>query len=415
MSRRHSALSLALLTIVLLTSACATTIAKQAATPTPSPTATPVLTPPLLTIKPAHPVLWTAHQLPPGLKLTGYNWYGPELAQSDGDTAYLCNLANGQAQVWATHDRAAHWTVAGSVPVASDVAECYLIVDALQPQQALLRTYAPDHRCCGQYSGEIRTYLTSNGGAMWVTRGSPSDVTPIFTSLATLDGVSYALAHTRPHSSCGDCYSALFMSKDHMLTWTRIDSGLFLQQSGRTTRDVERFWLGSSGELLAEGTSNRAGATLEFWRSSDQGAHWIPIEFGKTGVVTNFIVAGKQDPHFWRMCAIYRADSFAVAQPTQQISCTVDEGKTWLDTGGENSVETNPFAQASDGAVLAERKNGALLRVTPGHSAWESLGALPVNGTPRYISGNGAGVLWLTEQPSDSNTPPATVYTASYL
>src|SRR5262245_53601571 len=100
---------LVLLTAVLLTSACATSVAKKTPTATLSPTATPVLTPPPLIIKPAHPLTWTAHQLPPGLKLTPYNWDGPALSQSDGDTAYLCNLANGQAQVWVTHDRAEHW------------------------------------------------------------------------------------------------------------------------------------------------------------------------------------------------------------------------------------------------------------------------------------------------------------------
>ena len=124
MSQRCRLPILFLLFVMLLASACATSIAKTEPTTTLSPTATPVLTPPPLTIKPAHPLTWTAHQLPPGLKLTPYNWDGPALAQSDGDTAYLCDLANGQAQVWATHDRAAHWIVVGSVPVASGVTSC---------------------------------------------------------------------------------------------------------------------------------------------------------------------------------------------------------------------------------------------------------------------------------------------------
>ena len=101
MPRPRSSATVVLLLVVLLATACATSVAKKAPTATLLPTATPVLTPPPLTIKPAHPLTRIAHQLPPGLKLTPYNWDGPALAQSDGDTAYLCNLANGQAQVWA--------------------------------------------------------------------------------------------------------------------------------------------------------------------------------------------------------------------------------------------------------------------------------------------------------------------------
>src|SRR5262245_21943421 len=197
MSQRRNLSSMCLLIVALLTSACATTIATKAPTTTPSPTATPVLTPPALSIKPAHPLAWTPHQLPPGLELTPNNWYGPSLAQSDGETAYLCDFANGQAQIWATHDRAEHWTTAGSVPITSGVTSCNIIVDARQPRQALLWTYAPDGQCCAQETGEIRTYLTADGGATWGPRDPPTEATPKFAGLATLGGVSYALASTR--------------------------------------------------------------------------------------------------------------------------------------------------------------------------------------------------------------------------
>src|SRR5262249_43384338 len=109
MSPRRILLAPALLLAVLLTSACATTGATKA------PTATPAPTPPPLIIKPARPLVWTAHNLPPGLKLTPNNWDGPAFSQADGDTAYLCTLADGQAHIWATHDRAEHWAIAGSV------------------------------------------------------------------------------------------------------------------------------------------------------------------------------------------------------------------------------------------------------------------------------------------------------------
>lgn len=395
MRRCRSPLALILLLAVLLTSACATTVAKKAATPTPLPTATPVLTP-ALNIKPARPLVWTAHQLPPGLKLAPYNWYGPELAQSDGDTAYLCNLVSGQAQVWVTHDRAAHWAVAGSIPVASDVAECYITVDALQPQQALLRTYAPDGQCCARYTGEIRIYLTTDGGATWVTRGSPAEATPLFYELATQNGVSYAVVGIRPHSSCSDCYEALYQSKDGMLTWSRIDADIFLLSGFRSVRFVSGFWLGASGELLAQVTNNSAATTYDLWRSGDQGAHWTQINMGRTGIVDTIAVGDGQGQRFWRACAAHQTLGDYTHPPVQQIACTLDGGKTWIDTGGDNSFGIRIVAQMADGALLAFTPysySGAratkLLRIAPGQSAWESLGALsPAGGDVRTSGAN---------------------------
>jgi len=421
MSRRHSTLSLILLLAVLFTSACATAVAKKAPTATPYPTATPVLTPPPLTIRPAHPVVWTAHQLPPGLKLTVYNWYGPELAQSDGETAYLCELANGQAQVWATHDRAVHWTVAGSVPVASDVAECYITVDALQPRQALLRTYAPDGQCCAKYTGEIRIYLTTDGGATWTPRDAPAEATPLFYELVTLGGVSYAVAGTRPHSRCSDCYGALYLSKDSMRTWSRIDGDIFVRNGYVSQRFVSNFWLGATGELLTQVTNNSGATTYELWRSNDQGAHWSQMSMGRSGTVDTIVVGDGQGPRFWRACAAYQTLGDYTHPPVQQISCTLDGGKTWLDTGGANSFGIRIFAQTADGALLAVTpvsysgvRATKLLRIVPGQSWWESLGALSPAGGEIRTSGNGSEVLWSIMRPTDYGEPLTTVYTAMY-
>ena len=421
MSQRCRLPILFLLFVMLLASACATSIAKTEPTTTLSPTATPVLTPPPLTIKPAHPLTWTAHQLPPGLKLTPYNWDGPALAQSDGDTAYLCDLANGQAQIWATHDRAAHWIVVGSIPVASGVTSCTITVDAFQPRQALLRTYAPDGQCCAQETGEMRTYLTADGGATWVPRDPPTEATPKFVGLATLGGVSYALADTRSHSHCGDCYSALFMSKDGMRTWTRIDADIFLMSGFHSERFISGFWPGSSGELLAQVINNMAATTYELWRSDDQGAHWSQIGMARSGTVDPMVVADGQSQRFWRACAAYQTLGDYTHPPVQQISCTVDGGKTWLDTGGANSFGIRIFAQATDGALLAVTPNtysGApatkLSRITPGQSRWESLGALSPAGGDVRTSGAGPEVLWSVMRPDNYGQPLTTIYTTTY-
>jgi photosystem II stability/assembly factor-like uncharacterized protein len=415
---RRSILALALLLIVVLTSACGTTFARR------TPTATPVLTPPPLTIKPAHPLVWTAHQLPPGLKLTQYNWDGPALTQSDGDTAYLCQLMNGQAQVWATHDRAEHWTMAGSVPVASGMTECYIAVDAMKPRQALLRTYK--FVCCAVVSYESRIYLTTDGGVTWTPRDAPAEETPLFSTLASLGGVSYILAGTIPHSACSACYSALYRSKDGMRTWTRIDADIFLMSGSYSERYVSRFWLGLAGELLAYVTNNGPTVGSELWRSSDQGKHWSLLgNTGNANFPNDFVVQGNQGTHFWRACAQNETAGDYTHPPTQRISCTLDGGATWLDTGGDNTYDMDVFAQATDGAVLAVtpspvhgKVGRTITRTIPGRSTWESLGSppssVPIGQTPKYVAVGETGVLWLMKQPASYGEPLTTIYTATY-
>jgi hypothetical protein len=423
MPRRRSPPALILLLAVLLTSACATTVAKKASTATPAPT------PPPLTIKSAHPVAWTAHQWPSGLTLRtdilrpsywiGY-WLGPQLSQSDGDTAYFCVVGHGQAQVWATHDWLATWTMTGSIPVASRVTDCYIAVDALQTRQAVLQTYAPDGKL-GEYTGEMHTYLTTNGGATWTPRDVQSGVTPILLRLASVGGVSYALAATWPRSHCSDCFvAALYMSKDGMLTWSRIDGDLVLTP-GHSVRSVIRFWLGSSGELLAELGDSTNGDTIELWRSVNQGTHWTQIRL--PAVTGSLFVANGQNQRFWRVCEAYIIVGGGNSHPPyQQITCTLDGGATWHDTGGPNSDGIFVIAQAPDGALLGATPDPYrgdatnLMRVVPGQSAWESLGAIPAGLGSIEVSeaGSGSIVLWRVAQPAVLGVLPTTIYTATY-
>src|SRR5262245_35289532 len=89
MPRRYAPVAIALLTVVLLASGCARPAALVSRTPSPAPTAPP----PPLSVKPAHQLVWTAHQLPSGIRDTldkWYNWQGLALTQADGETAYLC-------------------------------------------------------------------------------------------------------------------------------------------------------------------------------------------------------------------------------------------------------------------------------------------------------------------------------------
>jgi photosystem II stability/assembly factor-like uncharacterized protein len=212
-----------------------------------------------------------------------------------------------------------------------------------------------------------------------------------------------------------------------MRTWTRIDADIFLIRGAYTERYVSWFWLGSSGELLAQVQHNNPGSTYELWRSDDQGAHWSQIGMGRNGMADpgwidpgGIIVADGQNQRFWRACAAYQKSGDRTHPPVQQISCTLDGGATWLDTGGDNSYHVEAFAQARDGALLAVTPNPfhdesptKLLRVTPGQSVWESLGPLPVrDATPAPYAA--AGTLWLLKRPSNYGEAVTTVYTATY-
>ncbi len=66
-------------------------------------------------------------------------------------------------------------------------------------------------------------------------------------------------------------------------------------------RFISGFWPGSSGELLAQVTTNMAATSFELWRSGDQGAHWSQIGMGRSGTVYPLIVADGQTQHFWRL------------------------------------------------------------------------------------------------------------------
>jgi hypothetical protein len=283
-------------------------------------------------------------------------------------------------------------------PVAGEADSCEVRADQLDARRAIVLLFnsKPSDHCCG--AGSYIYYRTADGGATWTPIDIPADNTPLIAEVATQGGVTYALAATLSHSRCGDCYASLSISQDGMLTWNRIDAGVFGYD---TKRFIARFWIGATGELLAQITNNAGVTTDELWRSGDQGAHWTQIALGKSGRVIDFIVAEDQGPQFWRACAIYEALGDYTHPPVQQISCTLDGGATWLDTGGENNYHMDVFAQASDGAVLAVTPSPfhgevakTLVRVAPGQSAWESLGALPLSGAPQYVASDGTAALW---------------------
>jgi hypothetical protein len=173
--------------------------------------------------------------------------------------------------------------------------------------------------------------------------------------------------------------------------------------------------------LLAQVANNVGATTFELWRSGDQGAHWSQIGMGRSGTVYPLVVGDGQTQRIWRACAAYQTLGDYTHPPIQRISCTLDGGKTWMDTGGDNSYHINLFAQATDGALLAVTPNPVrgenatkLLRIAPGQSAWESLGALSPAGGDLRASGAGAQALWSVMRPANYGQPLTTIYTATY-
>jgi hypothetical protein len=140
MPRRYAPLAIALLTVVLLASGCARLAAPVSRTPSLAPVATPP--PPSLSVKPARPVVWTAHQIPPALNLTECYLECPAIAQSDGALlAVTPNPVHGESPtklLRVTPGQSA-WESLGALPV----------------RDATLATYAA-------------------GGTLWLLKPSPN-------------------------------------------------------------------------------------------------------------------------------------------------------------------------------------------------------------------------------------------------
>ena len=111
------------------------------------------------------------------------------VAPGDGDIAYMC-IANGGARVaiWVTHDRAAHWTHVGDIPVATGTNRCYPTVDGLQPNTMVVAVIAANLVATPPLR-YYTSYATLDGGSTWRKLVGPQ---PYFVSqVSTLAGVIY--------------------------------------------------------------------------------------------------------------------------------------------------------------------------------------------------------------------------------
>ena len=135
----------------------------------------------------------------------------------------------------------------------------------------------------------------------------------------------------------------------------------------------------------------------------------------------SLIVADGQRQRFWRACAAYQTLGDYTHPPVQQISCTLDGGKTWLNTGGDN-LSHPPLRAGSRWRSLSRHAQSLsvtqpatkLLRIMPGQSTWELLGALSPAGGDVRTAGAGPEVLWSVMRPDNYGQPLTIVFTATY-
>lgn len=435
-TRRHLAGPAVLLTaLAVLAAACGRAPQAPAGTPSPTATATPVSTP---VLPPAQPLAWTPHVLPASQRpMLG-------LAQSDGNTAYVCAPAPGAAtdtaEVWVTHDRGSQWprraNVVTDVGTDATVTGCAIVVDALNPATAAAQIALLPASGCVAECTFYETFVTFDSGQTWTLLHKPQgvDATPsepqgVDTTLfefATRQGVTYALFRSFPGGLSAE-YVPLMMSTDRMRTWTPLSGPPLPPQPfpGAGRGDVLSFWLNPlDGGLLVITTSGIFNSE-QFWTSSDAGQHWtqikdppFPFDFGHIIVQRPFT----EQP--WRLCGADPVNFGYVGRPQnthiRDVACTPDGGATWVTRhmdvpdNASGFPEYDLVAIADDGSVLVTVPSG-LARFTPGSPRLDLLGPVPNAGALGYAAGMGMGVLWagpMHNVPDDD--PQGRIFTASY-
>ena len=324
------------------------------------------------------------------------------VAPGDGNTAYACAVTLGagareaSASVWATHDRAAHWTEAsnvasGQVSSASNMLRfCSMTVDQVDAKTAALVVVwqsTPDDFDLWHTS----TLVTFDGGATWqlLTSAEPA----IIIQLATWQGNTYAIREVGV--GCGSVCPVpgqrdLMVSRDHLRTWQPIDQPIVAsQQSGHPF--FRAFWVNpSNGEILTETDEDVAGGAEQLWDTRDGGQHWTHLP---APAIQSVVVEAPAAGQPWRICGT------VVGTGSNPLTCSVDGGETWAAHPGLDSV----VAIADDGAVLATLSGNPsaiggsqqvlLYRLSAGATAWQALGTTPLT-TIWYAPAPGTGVLW---------------------
>lgn len=356
---------------------------------------------------------------PRGSAVMGITYGGITLAPSDGNTMYAC-LATRRftptPRVWATHDAGAHWSNVTPNGLPTRVGGCLQWIDANDALRTVVSFFPMLSPQQPAPPAQWVTYATTDGGATWSQPTGLRDGMFI-TLLASAHGRIYA--QRTGSAPDGDTTTGLYVSRDGMQSWTRIDTTLPARQPNppqiHDLGKVFQTWVNpSSGEVLA---LTFAGA---LWSTEDDGAHWAKIAYPQGVYATDpwaptLAVGGPTVGAHLTVCGVFA--SLKAPGTDQWLECTADDGHTWIrrpsapaSTTGYLTLNLNGVG--SDGSLYvissvpstgANASGITIDRLPPGAQApsdWQPLGAIPGSehggGGFQLASSDNGALFWVS-------------------
>jgi hypothetical protein len=375
---------------------------------------------------------WTQATLPAGFTLSGPSL---AIAPSDGNTAYACVTALDATeqpkrgisvnQIWATHDRGAHWSRLTDPP-GTPANQCFLQVDDLDPailvawgRSIPLYSTPPTGTppILGGGGGGGFAAITLDGGHTWEQRTGDANPNGTY-ELATANGTTYAVRCCPSDPASAE---RLVVSHDAMRSWSPVDAAIVA--AGQDVSDF--FYRPDTGELLADAFEVN---TLDrrLWHSADGGAHWSELPSPAIGFFDFYVAQRPATGQPWRLCAeTYKPAHSADTDPGPPtgIVCSADGGAHWASRPqpplSDNGFTLLGITKAGD---LLSQANGShantLYRLPSSDDQWQTFDTAPeANISATYAPDPGAGVLWTIPVPPYYYTPfdpTGRIYTKDY-
>jgi hypothetical protein len=413
MRERRPGLVVMLGLIALLATACG---ASSSAKTMPASTATRAPSAPT-------PLSWTAATYPPGFHLPGAS-NETRIAIASADTAYAITdtgAPDTPLNVYVTHDRAAHWTRAATLPILLRDASAWApVADANDPNVVTARIFL--------MAGGQSNFVAYDGGMTWAA--IKTYLTP--SSFATAQGKTYGVVDFNyPHSGVPNegtqDWPRLAVSADRMRSWQPLSSA---------DQRITDFWLQpATGTLVAQaqGYPNPTGLPCQAslpsskapcWeQSADSGRNWRVFSGAPTG---GGVFQASGSTHLWRLCAMISR----TRQQPDQVNCTFDGGATWSQRAGIDPAPGHDGAYVSTTILLGLTADNALLaldanpyatparpvtvyRLAPNATQWQSLGSAPEDGV-YYLDAPTPGALWSFPASGGPFDPQRRLFVAAY-